>query len=155
MITCAREGRLSFRIQKAARVVGVNVGHEHGVEVVRLEARGAQILREPPHRIDGRRPSTRIDENRIVVGLDDKRVDRQPRRLVAECGAHQPLEVIEARASQKLEVDVEEAIVDRRYQRVADTPPIDARRLLVALAYRIGHCCLLPVSGILPPAAAK
>ncbi len=82
MITSARgKAGFPFRIQKAARVIGVDVGHEHGVEVVRPESpAGAQVLREPPHRIDGRRASTRIDENRIAVGLDDKRVDRQPRR---------------------------------------------------------------------------
>ena len=141
----AREGRLSLRIQKAARVVGMDVGHEHRVEVVGLEARGAQILGQPPHGIDGGRAAARIDENRIAVSLDDKGVDRQPRRPVAECAAHQPLQVVELGASQNLETDIEEAVVDRRDQRVADAPPVDARRLLVGLARRIGHRRLLPV----------
>jgi hypothetical protein len=55
------------------------------------------------------------------------------------------LHVLEAGPSENLEADVEEAVVDRRDQRVADTPPVDSRRLLVGPFRRIGHRRLLPV----------
>ena len=40
-----RERRLAFRVQKPARMVGVDVGHENGVEILRREASGAKVLR--------------------------------------------------------------------------------------------------------------
>jgi hypothetical protein len=141
----ARESRPPLRIQKAARVVGMDVRHEHRIEVVGLEARGAQIVGEPAHGIDGGRAAARIDKNRIAVSLDDKGVDRQSRGPVAECVAHQPLQVVKLGASQNLETDIEEAVVDRRDKRVADAPPVDAWRLRVGLARWIGHRRLLPV----------
>jgi hypothetical protein len=55
------------------------------------------------------------------------------------------LQVVKLGASQNLETEVEEAIIDCRDQRVADAPPVDAWRLRVGLAHRIGHRHLLPV----------
>ena len=49
----AREGWLPIRIQKAARVVGMDVGHDHRIEVIGFEACCAQIVGQTPHRIDG------------------------------------------------------------------------------------------------------
>src|SRR6202020_3111115 len=103
----------------------MDVCDEHRVEVFGREARGAQILWQPSHRIDGGGAAARVDKNRVAVSLDDKGVDRQPRGAIAECSTHQPLEVLEARVSQNLKTDVEEAVVDRRDQRVADAPSIN------------------------------
>ena len=49
----ARESRLSLGVQKAACVVGMDVGHDHRIEVVGFEACCAQIVGQTPHRIDG------------------------------------------------------------------------------------------------------
>src|ERR1700727_921713 len=57
----------------------MDVCDEHRVEVFGREARGAQILWQPSHRIDGGGAAARVDKNRVAVSLNDKGVDRQPR----------------------------------------------------------------------------